>query len=501
MDFSLYDLAVSVKQPLQPLSVSPATLLSIVGSVIELLVEQKIPATLWVKLPPEEIWQAEIHRYHEQVGVPHAIYSCNFYTDNSEQVTTEGTSAPNQGNSVDSTGSPVVSIQLAADSQLKREYFLLVLSPQFCGLILAHRPHIKRQAKSLENAEANKTPLLLAVSSFEQPVIQRVLDGIKHAIAYSLSKLSPAEQTASPTQTQTTLAEVLANWDLRFMCPPALDSVLLSELLAKLIQQQDEIRGNFNVRHEALTATKALELQNQELLNTLHLKDDFVNELCQELRTPLAHMKMALTLLNSPQLKLTQRQRYLQMLNTECDRQNSLINGLLDLMQLDRSAEQTALQPLRLSDIVPGVVSTYQPLAQEKGIMLAYTVPEDLPAVSCPSAWLKQIVINLLHNSIKFTPTGGQVWVRSRLQGDYAQLEFSDTGIGIAPSEIPKIFDRFYRIRPAASEDVGGAGLGLTIVQQLLLRCGGSISVKSKLGEGSSFKVLLPVVSLPESNS
>jgi len=114
--------------------------------------------------------------------------------------------------------------------------------------------------------------------------------------------------------------------------------------------------------------------------------------------------------------------------------------------------------------------------------MLAYTVPVELPAVFCLSTWLKQIVINLLHNSIKFTPTGGQVWVRSRLQGDYVQLEFRDTGIGIATSEIPKIFDRFYRVRTVASEEVSGAGLGLTIVQQLLLRCGGSISVKSRLG-------------------
>ncbi len=489
MDVSLYDLAISVKQPLQPLLVSPATLLSLVGSVIDLLVEQKIPATLWVKLPPEEIWQAEIRRYHEQVGVPHTIYTCNLYTDN-PQVTTEGV-MNQQGKSADSN--PVVSIPLAVDSQLKREYFLLVLSPHLGSLILAHRRRIKRHQR-LENAEA-KTPLL-AMKSFEQPVIQRVLDGIKQAIVYSLSK--PAAQTASLQQT--TLTNLLADWEDRFTCPAINDPVLLGELLVKQIQQQDEIRGNVNARNAEIAATKALalELQNQELLNTLNLKDDFVNELCQELRTPLAHMKMALTLLNSPQLKISQRQRYLQMLNTECDRQNSLINGLLDLMQLDRSTEQTA-QMIRLSDVVPGVVSTYQPLAQEKGVMLAYTVPEDLPAVSCPSSWLKQIVINLLHNSIKFTPTGGQVWVRSRLQGDYAQLEFRDTGIGIASSDIPKIFDRFYRIRPAASEDVGGAGLGLTIVQQLLLRCGGSISVKSRLAEGSSFKVLLPVAIL-ESN-
>ena len=494
MDVSLYDLAVSVKQPPQSLSVSPATLLSVVGSVIDLLVEQKISATLWVKLPPEEIWQAEIHRYHKQVSVPHTIYTCNSYIDKLGQVTPVGASLQQQEDLINSD-SPLVSIGLAADSQLKREYFLLVLSPQFSNLILAHR-RTKRQTKQLE-PEANKTPSLLVINSFETPVIGQVLDGIKQAIAYSLSNSNSA-QTATPTKTQSILADLLANWE-RFSYPPASDPVLLGKLLSKQIQQQDAIRRNVNARQDDLTATKALEQQNQELLDTVNRKDDFVTELCQELRTPLAHMKMALSLLNSPQLKLTQRQRYLQMLNTECDRQNSLINGLLDLMQLDRNPEVAPFQPIRLSDIVPGVVSTYQPLAQEKGIMLAYTVPEDLPAVSCPSPWLKQIVINLLHNCIKFTLTGGQVWVRARLQGEYVQLEFRDTGIGIAPSEITKIFDRFYRIRPPASEDTGGAGLGLTIVQQLLLRCAGSISVKSKLGEGSSFKVLLSVSS-PQSN-
>jgi two-component system, OmpR family, phosphate regulon sensor histidine kinase PhoR len=493
MDVSLYDLAVSIKQPLQPLTISAATLLSLVESAINLLVEQKISSTLWVKLPPEEIWQAQIDRYHKQVGLPHTIYNCNSYTDNPQQATT--ISPQEQGLEVDATqgvppgeqrkvdfaaGTSLVSVQLAADSQLKREYFLLVLSPQFCSLILAQRARIKRQP-----SEAAKPAPLLAITSFEPVVIAQVLDGIKQAIAYSLVSNQSATE-------KTTLNNLLANWE-RFI-PTTTDPRLLGELLAKQIQQQ-EIRSNTSARNQGVNTNKALEQQNHELLNTLNLKDDFVNELCQELRTPLAHMKMALSLLNSPQLKLTQRQRYLQMLNTECDRQNSLINGLLDLMQLDRNPEQSPFQPVRLSEIVPGVVSTYQPLAQEKGIMLAYTVPEDLPAVSCPSTWLKQIVINLLHNSIKFTLTGGQVWVRARLQGDYVQLEFRDTGIGIAANEIPKIFDRFYRIRLAASEDPGGAGLGLTIVQQLLLRCGGSISVKSKLAEGSSFNILLPVAS------
>jgi histidine kinase (EC 2.7.13.3) len=167
---------------------------------------------------------------------------------------------------------------------------------------------------------------------------------------------------------------------------------------------------------------------------------------------------------------------------------------VLELVQLENMDDTAVTQPLRLSDVVPGIVSTYQPLAQEKGILLAYTVPQDLPAVSCTVPWLRQILINLLHNGIKFTPKGGRVWVLAKLQGDYVQIEVRDTGIGIAAADIPKIFDRFYRVRQAGSgEDPSGAGLGLSIVQQLLLKCGGSISVKSKPGEGSTFNVMLPV--------
>ncbi len=474
MDVSLYELVVTTEPPPQSMPVSPATLLSLLGSVIDLLIEQQISATLWVKFPPGQMWQAEIQRYRSEVGVSHAIYTCNLHTQNPATVT-EIASAQYQSPLPGSGGSytapyPEVSVQIAPTSKLRGEYFLLVLSPQFCGLILAHRPRIRRQTGARETAQKIAQPRQLAVCSFEGRVIQRVLDGIKQAII---------------------VPDLLANWDSLLCCPPAPDPFLVGQLLAKQIQSQEEIWRSA-ITHRAA----ALQLQNQAVLNTLSLKDEFLSNLCQELRTPLTNMKTALSLLNSPQLKPAQRQRYLQLLNTECDRQNSLITGFLDLVQLDRVAEQTTLQPVRLSDIVPGVVSTYQPLAQEKGIMLAYTVPQDLPEVSCLSAWLKQIVINLLHNSIKFTPTGGQVWVRSRLQGDYVQLEFRDTGIGIPTSEIPKIFDRFYRVRPLAGEDAGGAGLGLTIVQQLLLRCSGSISVKSRLGEGSVFNVLFPIADL-----
>jgi len=514
-DLSIYQLALGVKTPPQPLSLSPATLLSLVRSQIDLLIEQKIAATLWVKLPPQKIWQSELARYHSWVKVSDVIYSCDVGervdpVQSFREVRSSDDSDADFASSQEKDIIPSYQRQvqlLPKTCLLRREYFLMVLSPQFCSLILAQRclttSRFSSPSETLTRTrgfldasthkipktpdakvKGNKTSALLAINTFEGRIIKRVLDGIKQAAAPDSFSLVPAD----------------------FICPSMPDATLMSCLLVKQLQRQEEIN-----RQIAVERFSKVQQRNQKQHNKEELKDEYLNNVCQELRTPLTHMKTALSLLNSPNLKPTQRQRYLQMLNNLCDRQSSLITGLLDLVELERNLDLTTLESVRLSDIVPGVVSTYQPLAQDKGIILSYTIPNDLPAVRCVTGRLRQIVINLLHNSIKFTPNGGQVSVRAfmggtsqregiqkasttrRLQSNYVQLEFRDTGIGIAENEIPKIFDRFYRVRPGATEDKGGAGLGLMIVQQLLRRCGGSISVKSKLCEGSIFTVQLVV--------
>ena len=457
-DLSVYQLVMGV--------------LSLVRAQIDLLIEQQIAATLWVKLPPEKIWQSELARYKSSVGASSFIYTCQIDESGKAGVGGDEGAGGDEGearvnvssSSSSASSSHHISVHLPPDSQLRRENFLMVLSPQFCSLLLAHRPLKKRKNQISGKVNTDKNQPLLIITTVEGRVIQQVLNGIQQAIAPESSPILPAS----------------------FICPTVPQGALMNQLLAKQLLRQDEIN-----RQIITVRTTKLQQQNQELHNKEQLKDEYLNNVCQELRTPLTHMKTALSLLNSPNLKPPQRQRYLQMLNTQCDHQNSLITGLLELVQLQQNLEGTNLESVRLSDIVPGVVSTYQPLAQEKGIMLAYTIPTELPAVWCVSGGLRQIVINLLHNSIKFTPDGGQVWVRARTQGDYVQLEFRDTGIGIGENEITKIFDRFYRVRTAATEDYGGAGLGLTIVQQLLLRSGGSISVRSKLYEGSTFTVQL----------
>jgi signal transduction histidine kinase len=231
----------------------------------------------------------------------------------------------------------------------------------------------------------------------------------------------------------------------------------------------------------------------ERLTKSLNLKDELIANLIGEWRSSLSQIKTALSLLESKQIKPEPRQRYLEVINRECDRQNSLIGGLLSLIELETLTDKESLAYVKLEDLVPGIVSTYQPLAQEKGILLGYTIPNDLPPVSCPSNWIRQIILHLLNNSLQFTANGGKVFVQAGLKNEAIELSVTDTGIGIEPRDLPKIFNSFYRGRNTTSDKVAGAGLGLTVVQQLLQRCGGRITVNSKLGKGSIFKLFLPI--------
>ncbi|MGJ3250970.1 MAG: ATP-binding protein [Elainellaceae cyanobacterium] len=504
-DRSLYELALSCENPPGLLKISPTVFKSMVELLLDMLIEHPISAGLWVKLPRGEVWQSEIRRYLEtgQSTAPVYILKNQRDADSAESDRVASDSVGGEPLVIDSgltalpLSCPVTQISLAADSRLRREYFVLVMAPQFSVLILAHRPRSVRNVYSVDESlldssissaadDLERRPPLLGLCSFDVQIIHRVLNGINQAIA--------GQSGSPPSESCSEVAPGLANWDdvIQQTSNATLDPAMISQFVSHQIQRHEQTwYSNVTYRKQAEQAS-ALQLENEELLNQLRLKNEFLKNVGQELRTPLANMKTALTLLNSPQLKPPQRQRYMDLLSQECDRQSSLITSVLDLIQLEDMDEPASIKPLRIVDVVPAVVSTYQPLAQDKGIALSYTISPDLPTVSCLSNWLRQVVINLLHNAIKFTPRGGKVWVRARQQGDYVQIEVRDTGSGIATTDIPKIFNRFYRVRHG-KDDSSGAGLGLAIVQQLLLRCGGSISVNSRQGEGSAFNVMLPI--------
>lgn len=549
-DVSLYDCALSAIAPPHPLQVSYPSFKGMVGGVFDLLLEQKIPATLWVKLPDWCDWQVDLDRYRHLLGGTNPVYILNpRQGEETEPIHDEkidaagetgGTNelysrqrysffkqrSPDKPNSFDrnrhrnsppysaqltcgidenslisdqgtifmptKTTSPLCSIQLALNSKLNDEYFLIVLSPELSVAILA-RPAQSRGVQSHSHRESQRNKTLVALYSLDQQTIQQVFDGLKISVSKGRCQSCPiSEENPSQIEVNGGVCEnLLDNWDMAFgdlelpKPNPLLLGHLFSKQLQRLEQQGQELAGEGELA--------ALRRQNQELLDALQFKDEFLNKIGQELRTPLTNMKTALSLLDSPKLKPAQRNRYSSLLHQSCDRQNALIEGFLEIVRLESEVDKAKMEGLRLGEVVPGIVSTYQPIAQEKGVLLAYTLRSTLPPVICTREWLKKIVINLLQNAIKFTGSGGEVWVRAKQQGDYVQLEFRDTGIGIPPGEIPKVFEAFYRGRQAINDDIEGAGLGLTIVQQLLLHSGGSITVKSRVGRGSVFSILLPV--------
>ncbi len=492
---SLYELAVNETPKAPFVCVSPATFKSFVGALLNLLSERQLPALVWAKLPRGEVWQEELQHYRQKSAQAKGVYTFKSPSEEElEEASLSGCSMAADGD--------MVTVWLPAHLPLKREYFLLIWSRELQVGVVARRSRPRRAtlpdsvagelesgAESPNEDATDKKQTLELLCQFEPTTVRSLV----HYLALLQSSLGETV-TIPPVVDASAAADT--PWQAQFseLSEAVPQSALLADLLMRQLQQQEEQWQRANSYRKQAEQAKALHLQNEELLNAVRFKDDFLNNVGQELRTPLTTIKTALTLLNSSSLRPPQRQRYMDLIAKECDRQSSLITSVLELVQIDRSASKVVIEPLLLADIVPGVVSTYQPLAEEKGVMLAYTIPDDLPAIASISSWVKQIVINLIHNGIKFTPRGGQVWVRARCHdATTVHLEVKDTGIGIPAQEIPKIFDHFYRVRQASAEDTGGAGLGLTIVQQLLIHSGGSIQVKSRLGEGSTFTVALPI--------
>lgn len=472
---------------------------TILRSLAEFLETYQVQANLFAKLPSGAVWQEDIWRYGQILDADHHIFQ--FVRPGAE-----ATISPPVASPVPHFPIPVV---LLDDQGWRGEYFVLIQAETFAALVVAHRlqhlpthapgedPDLAFHGEEEYPVPAEHHPQVLApgTAPAHRSVYLSICVSIHPVLVQGMQELL-RPIIAQQTQTHPVLTDLAHHWD-RY-CPtvdPASSSFLslVDRWLLWHLRLQEHLRQTMTTyRHQALEMS-TLSSQNEVLINTLRLKDEFLNTVGQELRTPLTTIKTALTLLDSPHLKPPQRQRYMDMISHECDRQSALISGVLNLLQIETSANPTQRVPVHLDETVPPVVSTYQPLAEEKGVMLAYTIPNSLPKVACPEAWLRQIMIHLLNNSIKYTQSGGEVWVTARPAEDVVEIEVRDTGIGIAPQDLPQVFDYFYRGRSLPGDVPDGAGLGLSIVQQLLMLCGGTIVVSSQVDRGTTFLVRLPI--------
>ncbi|HVQ74242.1 MAG TPA: sensor histidine kinase [Candidatus Binatia bacterium] len=245
--------------------------------------------------------------------------------------------------------------------------------------------------------------------------------------------------------------------------------------------------------------TAQLLAANEKLEELDRLKSEFVSNVSHELRTPLTAIQGAADNMRDGLTgALTEKQaRYLMRIKSNTDRLARLIEDLLNLSRLEAGKLDLRRTQVSLAELAGEVTDSLRPVALEKRIAL-HVVCDDAPV----TAWVDrdrvaQVLVNLIGNALKFTPVDGQVTISVRADGENARVSIADTGSGIPPDEADRIFERFYQGRGSAREKTSGTGLGLTICKALVERHGGTISLESRPGIGSTFSVTLPAGSQP----
>ncbi len=223
------------------------------------------------------------------------------------------------------------------------------------------------------------------------------------------------------------------------------------------------------------------------------MRRDFVANVSHELRTPVAVIKgYAETLLDGALEESGERsRRFVEVIVSHSERLTNLINDILTLSKLEARNASLTLYPLDLCGTVRKAQMLMEDHARAKGIRITIDCKDTVPKVLADQGQLEQVLLNLLDNAIKYTPDGGDVKVSAGTEKDRVQISISDTGMGIPSKDLPRIFERFYRVDEGRSREQGGTGLGLSIVKHIVQLHGGEITVSSKAGEGSSFKVIL----------
>jgi two-component system phosphate regulon sensor histidine kinase PhoR len=170
-----------------------------------------------------------------------------------------------------------------------------------------------------------------------------------------------------------------------------------------------------------------------------------------------------------------------------------IVADLLLLSQLESPGRYLRKEPIRVSELIRTAFDSVGPLGEAKNQTYESKIPPELPLLPGDSQKIHQMLVNLLQNAVNYTPEGGKIFVEAKKDGAGIQIEVADTGIGIPPEDLPRIFERFYRVDKGRSRELGGTGLGLAIVKHIVEAHGGRVSVESRLGQGSRFKIFLPL--------
>jgi signal transduction histidine kinase len=239
------------------------------------------------------------------------------------------------------------------------------------------------------------------------------------------------------------------------------------------------------------------------------LKTEFIGTVSHELRTPMTSIKGFTQLLvmgNLGPVNETQRE-FLNIIQSNAERMIAIINDLLDITKIETGSVELEIRPIHVAETLSKVLLDLQTKVHERQQTLTLSLPAGLPLVRADAHRFNQILFNLVSNAVKYTPRGGSITIEARevtaeavpederdglRPGRYIQIDVRDTGVGIAPDDVPRIWERFYRTENPLKVEAGGTGLGLSLVKPLVRLLGGRIWVESRINMGSTFSFVLP---------
>ena len=242
---------------------------------------------------------------------------------------------------------------------------------------------------------------------------------------------------------------------------------------------------------EIKQSNELLQSANVKLKEVDQLKTEFVSMVSHELKTPLTAMKTSAEFLKEDNCNSSVRTEMLDLIIRNIDRQTRMVSDLLDISRIESGKIRFNSEITDLYEIVNLSVKNVEKLSKEKDITIYANLPKNLPSVRTDKDKLIQVFVNLLNNAIKFTPQGGNIDISSAEFDDFLEMRIKDTGIGIAPENLDKIFDKFYQIDSTSTRKAGGSGLGLAITKSFIEGQGGTIRVESTPDFGTTFILTL----------
>jgi signal transduction histidine kinase len=229
-------------------------------------------------------------------------------------------------------------------------------------------------------------------------------------------------------------------------------------------------------------------------LEIARMRADFVSTVSHEFRSPLTGIRqLGEMLLDGRAIDERKQRRYFKMIVQESDRLTRLVENILDFSRMEEGRKEYRFEPLNTSRWLQRLVADFEMEIATDGVAVETGIPEGLPPISADSEALGSAVHNLLDNAVKYSPGVKVVWLDAEAAGGEVRIAIRDRGVGISERDRKHIFDRFYRADGEISKRIKGAGLGLSLVRHIVTAHGGKVEYESRVGEGSTFSIRIPV--------